>query len=264
MEYLWSIFTTNLMAIMAMMFAVWLLSLIKKDASIVDVFWGLGFVVVTWLTFLRADGYLGRKVLITVLTTLWGLRLALYICIRNWGHGEDRRYQTWRSQYGARFWWVSLFTVFGLQGMLLWVISLTLQVGQISEMPAKLVMLDLLGMVIWAVGFIFEAVADWQLYRFKAVPENKGKVMKKGLWAYTRHPNYFGEFLVWWGLFIITLATPGSGWVVISPLLISFLLLKVSGVTLLEKSIVDSRPEYADYIKSTSSFIPWFPTKEKP
>jgi steroid 5-alpha reductase family enzyme len=148
--------------------------------------------------------------------------------------------------------------------MLLWVISLTLQVGQISEMPAKLVMLDLLGMVIWAVGFIFEAVADWQLYRFKAVPENKGKVMKKGLWAYTRHPNYFGEFLVWWGLFIITLATPGSGWVVISPLLISFLLLKVSGVTLLEKSIVDSRPEYADYIKSTSSFIPWFPTKEKP
>ena len=264
MEYLWSIFTTNLMAIMAMMFAVWLLSLIKRDASIVDVFWGLGFVVVTWLTFLRADGYLGRKVLITVLTTLWGLRLALYICIRNWGHGEDRRYQAWRSQYGVRFWWVSLFTVFGLQGMLLWVISLTLQVGQISEMPAKLVMLDLLGMVIWAVGFIFEAVADWQLYRFKAVPENKGKVMKKGLWAYTRHPNYFGEFLVWWGLFIITLATPGSGWVVISPLLISFLLLKVSGVTLLEKSIVDSRPEYADYIKSTSSFIPWFPTKEKP
>ena len=103
MEYLWSIFTTNLMAIMAMMFAVWLLSLIKRDASIVDVFWGLGFVVVAWLTFLQADGYLGRKVLITVLTTLWGLRLALYICIRNWGHGEDRRYQAWRSQYGARF-----------------------------------------------------------------------------------------------------------------------------------------------------------------
>ena len=264
MEYALSIFIANLAAVMAMMFAVWLFSLLKRDASIVDVFWGLGFVVVAWLTFFKADGYLGRKVLITVLTTLWGLRLALYICIRNWGHGEDSRYQAWRAQYGARFWWVSLFTVFGLQGVLLWTISLTLQVGQISAIPAKLVMLDLLGMIIWAVGFIFEAVADWQLYRFKAVPENKGKVMNKGLWAYSRHPNYFGESLVWWGLFIITLATPGSTWVVISPLLITFLLVKVSGVALLEKTIVDSRPEYADYIKSTSSFIPWFPRKEKP
>ena len=259
-----SLFIINLAAVMAMMLAVWLLSLMKRDASIVDVFWGLGFVVVAWLTFLEADGYLGRKVLITLLTTIWGLRLALHILIRNWGHGEDRRYQAWRAQYGARFWWVSLFTVFGLQGVLLWAISLVLQVGQISVIPARLVMLDLVGAIIWAVGFIFEAVADWQLYRFKADPENKGKVMKKGLWAYTRHPNYFGESLVWWGLFLITLATPGSAWVVISPLLITLLLLKVSGVTLLEKTIVDSRPEYADYIKSTSSFIPWFPKKEKP
>ncbi len=264
MEYLLSIFITNLAALMVMMFAVWLLSLFKRDASVVDVFWGLGFVVVAWLTFLQADGYLGRKLLITLLTTLWGLRLALHILIRNWGHGEDRRYQAWRAQYGARFWWVSLFTVFGLQGVLLWAISLVLQVGQISAIPARLVMFDFIGALIWAGGFIFEAVADWQLYRFKADPENKGKVMKKGLWAYTRHPNYFGESLVWWGLFIITLATPGSTWVVISPLLITFLLVKVSGVTLLEKTIVDSRPEYADYIKSTSSFIPWFPRKEKP
>ncbi|MGW8222524.1 MAG: DUF1295 domain-containing protein [Syntrophobacteria bacterium] len=259
-----SLFIINLAAVMAMMFAVWLLSLMKRDASIVDVFWGLGFVVVAWLTFLEADGYLGRKVLITLLTTIWGLRLALHILIRNLGHGEDRRYQAWRAQYGARFWWVSLFTVFGLQGVLLWAISLVLQVGQISVIPARLVMLDLVGAIIWAVGFIFEAVADWQLYRFKADPENKGKVMKKGLWAYTRHPNYFGESLVWWGLFLITLATPGSAWVVISPLLITLLLLKVSGVTLLEKTIVESRPEYADYIKSTSSFIPWFPRKKQP
>jgi len=264
MEYSLSIFITNLSAVMAMMFAIWLLSLIKGDASIVDVFWGLGFVVVAWLTFLQADGYLGRKALITLLTTLWGLRLALYILVRNWGHGEDRRYRAWRAQYGPRFWWVSLFTVFGLQGLLLWIISLVLQVGQISAIPARLVIFDLLGVMIWTAGFIFEAVADWQLYRFKADPENKGKVMNKGLWAYTRHPNYFGETLVWWGLFLITLATPGSGWVVISPVLITFLLLKVSGVTLLEKTIVESRPEYEEYIKSTSSFIPWFPKKEKP
>ena len=261
MEYVLSIFITNLAAVMAIMFAVWLLSLVKRDASIVDVFWGLGFVVVAWLTFLQADGYLGRKVLITLLTTLWGLRLALHILIRNWGHGEDRRYQAWRAQYGARFWWVSLFTVFGLQGVLLWAISLVLQVGQISAIPTTLVMLDLLGAIIWAVGFIFEALADWQLYRFKADPENKGKVMNKGLWAYTRHPNYFGESLVWWGLFLITLATPGSAWTVISPMVITFLLLKVSGVTLLEKTIVDSRPEYREYIETTSSFIPRLPRK---
>jgi len=261
MEYALSIFITNLAAVMAMMFAVWLLSLIKGDASIVDVFWGLGFVVVAWLTFLQADGYLGRKVLITVLTTLWGLRLALHILIRNWGHGEDRRYQAWRAQYGARFWWVSLFTVFGLQGVLLWAISLVLQVGQLSAIPARLVVLDFMGVIIWAVGFIFEAVSDWQLYRFKADPENKGKVMNKGLWAYSRHPNYFGESLVWWGLFLITLATPGSAWTVISPMVITFLLLKVSGVTLLEKTIVDSRPEYREYIETTSSFIPRLPRK---
>jgi len=230
MEYLWSIFVTNLFAVMVMMFGVWVLSLIKRDASIVDVFWGLGFVVVAWLTFLQTDGYLGRKILITLLTTLWGLRLAMHILIRDWGHGEDRRYQAWRAQYGARFWWVSLFTVF-------------------------------LGTIVWTVGFIFEAVADWQLYRFKADPENKGKVMKKGLWAYSRHPNYFGESLIWWGLFLITLATPGSFWTVISPMVITFLLLKVSGVTLLEKTIVDSRPEYRDYIESTSSFIPRLPRK---
>jgi steroid 5-alpha reductase family enzyme len=246
---------------MAMMFGVWLLSLVKRDASIVDVFWGLGFVVVAWITFLRSDGFLGRKILITLLTTVWGLRLALHILIRNWGHGEDRRYQAWRARYGNRFWWVSLFTVFGLQGVLLWIVSLVLQVGQISIIPAKLGIFDLLGAMIWTVGFIFEALGDWQLYRFKAEPENKGKVMNKGLWAYTRHPNYFGDSLVWWGLFVIALATPGSGWMVISPLLITFLLLRVSGVTLLEKTIADRRPEYQEYIKRTSRFIPWFPRK---
>jgi steroid 5-alpha reductase family enzyme len=263
MEHLISIFLTNLGAVIAMMLAVWVLSLIKRDASIVDVFWGLGFVLVAWLTFFEADGYPGRKALITVLTTLWGLRLALYILIRSWGHGEDRRYQAWRARHGGRFWWVSLFTVFGLQGVLLWVISLVLQVGQISAVPARLVMFDLLGAIVWAVGFLFEFVADWQLYRFKADPENRGRVMDKGLWAYTRHPNYFGECLVWWGIFLVTLATPGGVLAIISPIVLTFLLLKVSGVTLLERSIVDTRPEYREYMKTTSSFFPWFRKGER-
>jgi steroid 5-alpha reductase family enzyme len=263
MENIVSIFLINLGAVIAMMVGVWLLSLVKRDASIVDVFWGLGFVFVAWLTFFQTDGFLGRKLLITLLTTIWGLRLAVHIFIRNWGHGEDRRYEAWRSQHGERFWWVSLFTVFGLQAALLWVISIVVQAGQIAPVPSRLVWLDYLGAVIWAVGFSFEAVADWQLAGFKADPANRGKVMNRGLWAYSRHPNYFGECLLWWGLFLVTLATPGGALTIISPILITILLLKVSGVTLLEKTIVETRPEYANYMKTTSSFFPWFPKKDR-
>jgi len=252
----------NFGAVVALMTGVWLISLVKTDASIVDVFWGLGFVLVAWLTFVKTDGYLGRKLLLTLLTTIWGLRLAVHILMRNWGHGEDRRYQAWRAQHGERFWWVSLFTVFGLQAVLLWVISIVLQTGQISPVPNRLGWLDGLGTIIWAVGFGFEALADWQLARFKTDPANQGKVMKRGLWGYTRHPNYFGECLVWWGLFLITLATPDGIWSMISPIVITVLLLKVSGVTLLEKTILDTRPEYAAYMKTTSRFFPWFPKKE--
>jgi steroid 5-alpha reductase family enzyme len=180
------------------------------------------------------------------------------------GKGEDRRYQAWRASYGPKFWWVSLFTVFGTQGILLWVISLVTQAGQISATPHKLVWVDALGLLVWAVGFFFEAVGDWQLRRFKANPENRGKVMEQGLWAYTRHPNYFGECLMWWGLFLIALAAPGNIWTIISPLTITILLLKVSGVTLLEKSITETRPKYRDYMESTSAFVPWFPKRKQP
>jgi len=253
----------NFGAVIAMMLVVWLVSVAKRDASIADIAWGLGFVLVAWLTFIRADGYPGRSLLISVLTTVWGVRLAAHILVRSWGKGEDRRYQAWRAQYGERYWWVSLFTVFGFQGLLLWVISLVLQVGQISPVPGELVLLDGLGALLWAAGFNFEAVADWQLARFKSDPANKGKVMDRGLWATTRHPNYFGDSLVWWGFFLITLATPSSAWVVISPLVITFLLLKVSGVSLLEKTIVDSRPGYREYMERTSGFVPWFPKKDR-
>jgi steroid 5-alpha reductase family enzyme len=154
---------------------------------------------------------------------------------------------------------VSLFTVFLIQAVLLWLVSLAVQIGQISTTPAHLTGLDLLGSLVWVAGFTFEAVADWQLARFKADPANRGKVMNQGLWRYSRHPNYFGESLIWWGLFLIALATPHGWWALISPLVITFLLLKVSGVTLLEKDIVERRPEYREYLETTSAFIPWFP-----
>jgi steroid 5-alpha reductase family enzyme len=263
MTSVFDILGINLTAALVFMFGVWLLSLVKKNASIVDVFWGLGFILIAWLTFTKASGYPARQVLLVLLTTIWGLRLSLHILVRNWGKGEDRRYQAWRAKQGERFWWVSLFTIFGTQAVLLWVVSLVVQMGQLSPVPNHLTVLDVLGTLVWGVGFVFEAVADWQLTRFKANPANQGKVMNQGLWAYSRHPNYFGETLIWWGLFLITLATPYGYWAIISPVTITFLLLKVSGVTLLEQTIPERRPEYREYIQNTSPFIPWFPKRKE-
>jgi steroid 5-alpha reductase family enzyme len=259
-----SILGLNLLAAVLFMGCVWLLSLPTKNASLADIFWGLGFVLLAWVSFFLSDGYLGRKILATLLTTAWGLRLSLHIAIRNWGHGEDRRYQEWRRKRGNTFWWVSFFTVFLIQAVLLWLVSLAVQLGQISPTPAHFTGLDILGFLVWVAGFSFEAVADWQLARFKADPANRGKVMNRGLWGYSRHPNYFGETLIWWGLFLIALATPLGWWAIISPVVITFLLLKVSGVVLLEKDIAERRPEYSEYLKTTSAFIPWFPKRRQP
>lgn len=256
-----SIFIINFIAVMLFMIGVWIISLFKKDASIVDGFWGLGFVLVAWITFFLSEGYVGRKILIAGLTTIWGLRLALHIFWRSWGKEEDKRYQKWRADYGEKFWIVSLFTVFGLQGVILWIISLVVQTGQLSPMPRNLTWFDVMGSAVWLFGFLFESIGDWQLLRFKTNPHNTGKVMNQGLWAYTRHPNYFGEAVLWWGMFLITLATPGSFWTIISPLLITGLLLKVSGVTLLERTMLETRPQYQEYIEQTSAFLPWFPKK---
>jgi steroid 5-alpha reductase family enzyme len=260
----WSLLIWNFFAVMGFMIAVWVLSVFLKNASIADTFWGPGFVLAVWITFVGAEGYIGRRLLITLLVTTWGLRLALHICTRSWGKEEDRRYQAWRRRYGKGFWWVSLFTVFLFQGALLWVISLVAQVGQWSPHPERLVWLDGVGFLVWVFGFFFEAVGDHQLAAFKANPDNRGRVMDRGLWRYTRHPNYFGECLMWWGIFLVTLATPGSLWSILSPLTITFLLLKVSGVTLLERAIVETRPDYRDYQERTSPFIPWFPKRRRP
>ena len=251
----------NFIAIMAFMFVVWLLSLLKKDASIVDGFWGLGFVLIAWITFFLANGYSGRRWLITILTTIWGLRLATHIFWRHWGHEEDKRYQKWRANHGERFWIVSLYLVFGLQSLLLWIISLVVQIGQMAPMPSRLIWLDWLGAAFWLLGFFLEAVGDWQLLHFKSQSQNAGKIMNKGLWKYTRHPNYFGEAVLWWGLFLMTLTTAAHAWTIISPLLITGLLLKVSGVSLLETTILETRPEYREYMQHTNAFIPWFPRK---
>jgi len=236
---------------------VWLASLRLRNASIVDIFWGAGFVLAAGLYFwLTPHGYLPRKLLITALVSLWGLRLSLHILRRNWGQPEDFRYRKWREETGPAWWWQSYFRVFLLQGGLLWVISAPLLAAQAAA-PARLTGLDLLGAGLWLVGFLFESIGDAQLARFKANPANRGKVMDRGLWRYTRHPNYFGDAAQWWGLFLMA-AAAGGWWTVFSPLLMTVLLLRVSGVALLERSL-SARPGYAEYAARTSAFFPWFP-----
>jgi steroid 5-alpha reductase family enzyme len=220
-------------------------------------------VLIAWMTFLRSDGYMPRAMLLAVLASCWGLRLAAYLTWRNHGKGEDPRYGAWRKQYGERFWIVSLFNVFLVQALFMWVIALSMQFGQMSRTPAALTWTDYLGASVWLVGFIFESVGDWQLARFKSDPANHGRVMNRGLWAYSRHPNYFGEMLVWWGIFIIAISAPGGMWTIISPILITLTLLKITGVALTEKTILEKKPEYREYIQSTSAFIPWFPKRRE-
>ena len=248
----------NLAAVVAMMIIGWLISLRYRNVTIVDSLWGLGFVLIAWITFFLSEGFPGRNALIGILAAVWGMRLSIYLSKRNWGAGEDPRYREWRKKSGERFWVVSLYKVFLVQAIFLWVIALVLQFGQLSPKPDQFVWLDLLGVFIWVIGFSFEAVGDWQLARFKANPDNKGRVMDRGLWAYTRHPNYFGEFLIWWGFFLFVIPT-GAWWGMVSPVLLTCLLLKFSGVAMLEETIVDRRPGYRDYMASTNAFLPGFP-----
>jgi steroid 5-alpha reductase family enzyme len=239
----------------------WLFSLALKNSSIVDIFWGTGFVIVAWTAFvLSPGGFEPRKGLLVFLVTVWGLRLSLYILSRNWGKPEDFRYQVWRKAAGAAWWWRSFFKVFLLQGVLLWIISAPLLAAQLGARSGRLTWLDYLAILVWVIGFFFEAMGDWQLARFKADPTNRGKVLQSGVWRYTRHPNYFGDATQWWAYYLIALAA-GGWWTFFSPLIMTTLLLRVSGVALLEKTLRAEKPEYKEYAAKTSEFIPWFPRK---
>jgi steroid 5-alpha reductase family enzyme len=238
-----------------LMSLVWLLSLARRDASIIDPFWGMGFAVVALVAYRMNCPATVRTTLLVALTCIWGARLSLYLFWRNWGHGEDRRYQAMRATHGARFWWVSYFTVYMLQAGILWFVSWPIQAACVAGAARPLGWVDFVGGTTWFVGFLFEALGDWQLARFKAQPANAGRVMDRGLWRFTRHPNYFGDCCIWWGLYLVG-AAGGASWTLLSPLAMTLLLLKVSGVSLLEKTIVDRRPEYAEYQARTNSFFP--------
>lgn len=259
----WDAFLLGAAAVIAALALLWLLSLWQRDVSIVDVFWGPGFVLAAWLYRLEGPPAEPRQWLQLVLVTLWGLRLGGYIAWRNSGKGEDYRYRQMREQHGESFRFISLGMVFLLQGALILVISLPLLFTQAQPVPAGWRWSDALGLGLWMVGFFFEAVGDAQMARFKADPANRGRVMRHGLWRYTRHPNYFGDACQHWGLFVIALAAPGAGWTLPAPLLMSWLLLKVSGVALLEQTIAERRPEYREYIETTNAFIPGPPRRAR-
>ena len=251
--------------IAALMLLTWVVSGIVKNASIVDLIWGLGFVLVAWAVFLRHPpetgiASAGNRLVPVVLTTIWGLRLSAYLAWRNIGKGEDFRYQAMRAQHGRSFFWVSLGTVFGLQGVLMWIVSLPVQATVARPDPDGLGWLAIAGVVAWTIGLLFETVGDVQLARFKSNSANKGKVMDRGLWRYTRHPNYFGDFCVWWGLYLIAIDA-GHWWTIVGPAAMTALLMKYSGAGLLEKSIVNRRPGYDDYIRRTNGFFPGPPKK---
>ena len=237
---------------------VFLLAMKLEDNSIVDIAYGLGFLLVCW------SGYLGygtagpRQLLLLGLVSLWGLRLAIHVGLRKrTEEGEDSRYRQWRESWGESFVWRSFLQIFMLQGAIIYLVSLPVLLV-IARPGAALDWLDLLGVLIWVTGFLFEAVGDWQLLRFKNKPENRGRIMQQGLWSLTRHPNYFGEATLWWGVFFIALGSP-LGWLaVISPLLIDFLLLKVSGIPMLEEKY-EGNPEFEAYKQRTNAFFPWFP-----
>jgi steroid 5-alpha reductase family enzyme len=245
----------NLGTALLVMALAWIVHLIARKASVVDSFWGLGFVAIVWLTFALAPGTLDRKLLVAVLTTIWGLRLTAHVSWRNWGEPEDPRYADMRDKHPEAFWWRSLFTVFLLQAVIMWIVALPIQLAQMYPAPA-FTWLDLLGTVLWCFGFFWEAVGDWQLARFKANPANKGRVLDSGLWRYTRHPNYFGEACMWWGLFLVALSVPGGWWAIFGPAVLTALLLKVSGIAMTEKKLSERHTDYDEYKRRTSAFLP--------
>jgi steroid 5-alpha reductase family enzyme len=247
---------------LGLMFLLWLVSLAVRDSSIVDIFWGTGFVVLTWTAFLLGgDGYPPRRWMTAGLVTLWGLRLSLHVLRRNWGKPEDIRYARWREKRGSAWWWISLFQVFLLQGALMWILSAPLVVAEVAAAPRSIGPLEGVALGLWGIGFTFEVVGDEQLRRFRADPANRGRVMDRGLWRYSRHPNYFGDAAQWWGYYLIAASTGCGALTLFSPLLMTLLLVRVSGVALLEKALRYSKPGYAEYMERTPAFVPWLPRR---
>lgn len=251
------VFLTAVWALVIYLLCVFLLALKLRDNSIMDIAYGLAFITAASAAALAAGTSHPRFILLYTMVILWGLRLAVHLFFRKRGQGEDFRYRKWREEWGSTFLIRSFFQIYVLQGIVvLFVASPLLYTA--ARPGGPLGALDLAGLCIWSAGILFEAVGDWQLLRFKRNPANKGKIISSGLWRYTRHPNYFGECSLWWGVYLVALGSPGAWWTIISPLTINFLLLYVSGIPMLEKKY-EGNLAFEDYKKRTSPLIPWYP-----
>lgn len=260
MTSFFEIYSNGLFLIIAVMTLLWLVSIFLKNASIVDAFWGIGFIILSGFYISTQDALIWRKWMVLLLVLIWGIRLSVHIFIRNYGKGEDIRYQNFRKNYGIkRYWWVSFFQVFVLQGILLWLVSAPLLGTFHSLQNHSFSFFDLAGILFWIIGMLFEIIGDAQLKKFRRNPENKGKLFDSGLRHYTRYPQYFGEAMIWWGFGMLSIAS-GNYFTLFSPALMMYLLYYVSGVKMMDKYL-EQKPGYQEYMKRTNSFWPWFPKK---
>jgi len=257
----WTLAAITLPVLLGMAVLTWLASLHKRDVSIVDSVWALFFLaaLLTWWNLEPHNGPRGLSAL--SLVGLWAIRLCGYLTWRNWGHPEDRRYQAIRARNQPNYELKSLVIVFALQAGLAWLIALPIL--PVLKSPAAWSWLDCLGATVFLLGLAVETLADWQLARFKARSQGGEAVLNSGVWRYSRHPNYFGEAVVWWGFYLLAVSAGAPVWMILSPALITFLLLKVSGVPLLEQDLAERRPAYRDYVRNTSAFIPWPPRRSQ-
>ena len=249
----------GLVVSLVLMTGLWVASLLVRNVSIIDVFWSLTILSIGWTYVSQSELITTRHLVVLAFLHLWAVRLAFYLAWRNWGKPEDKRYRAMRDARGPGFRWTSLFRVFWLQAGAAWLVSLPLLF--IFHAGVVIRSVDFLAIALFLVGFFFEAIGDWQMDRFRANPNNIGQVCDGGLWRYTRHPNYFGEAVLWWGLWFFAVARSAPVWTVVSPVLLTFLLLRVSGARLLEQSLTKEKPSYRDYIRRTSAFVPWKPTR---
>ena len=249
----WSAYLLALGGVALFAVVAWGYSVARHNVGIVDSLWSLMILATLGVYVLVAESTGVRETLLLTLVAIWALRLSAHITVRNHGEAEDRRYQAIRRNNEPHFWLKSIYIVFGLQAVLAWFVAMPAVAAAAS--PAPLGWLDAIAVAVWAIGMLFEVAGDWQLMRFQRERDSRDQVLDTGLWRYTRHPNYFGEALLWWGIYLLAVSA-GAWWTLASPLLMTVLLLRVSGVALLEKDIADRRPAYRDYIRRTSAFIP--------
>lgn len=241
----------------------WLISIRLRDVSIIDMFFAVIFTLIATISFTLGEGSPARKAVLALLLGTWALRITIHLIRRNWGHGEDPRYSRLRGwvKDDRAFYWLSLKKVFLLQGVVIWITSLPVQAGMVFREPAALGWPAMAGISLWTVGFLFETISDLQLTRFRADPGNRGKVLDTGLWKYSRHPNYFGELCVWWGLFLICCDNPLGIFTIIGPLMYSHLVINVTGQRTLDKKLANEKPGYREYMEATSGLIPMPPRR---